>query len=113
MSGRGFDEALENARLVIARIPTPGFVIALVVFGWFHSQAAGQGETIYDNTNSQNQFLPTSQIPPFNLEPPQEIIGRGTSRGGDIISFQFGYFHSFTRPIRDDYPVLHRNGSGS
>ena len=59
MSGRGFDEALENARLVIARIPTPGFVIALVVFGWFHSQAAGQGETIYDNTNSQNQFLPT------------------------------------------------------
>ena len=99
MSGRGFDEALENARLVIARIPTPGFVIALVVFGWFHSQAAGQGETIYDNTNSQNQFLPTSQIPPFNLEPPQEIIGRETSRGGDIISFQFGYFTPLPGPF--------------
>ena len=94
MSGWDFDESLGSVRVIITRLLTP-VVMALVVFGWFYTQASAGGKSdgiIYNNGASQNQFLPIDQIPPFNLQPPQKVIGWATSRGGEVTSFEFGYF---------------------
>ena len=89
MSGWDFDESLGSVRVIITRLLTP-VVMALVVFGWFYTQASAGGKSdgiIYNNGASQNQFLPIDQIPPFNLQPPQKVIDWATSRGGEVTSF--------------------------
>ena len=82
------DANMQLRKIFTALLLSPMLVVAIC------SQSLAQGPVIYNNSNSQNQFVPISKIPPGNLKPPQEIMDWDSSGGGTVTHFEFGYFTS-------------------